>query len=123
MMKTKRRKETQTIEGLLGPCGWDGDGVVLGAEIQTDDEEIYLVENRYFFLKLAGTCLRGSGAISTNKKGINRIFQKNRYDGACLKTSDGSAVKPASGRVYQAAEGTRPPSAAAARGNPAGVSG
>jgi len=73
-MKNKNRKETQTVEGLLIPCAWDDDGVVLEMEIHTTDEKIYGVENSEFFLNLVGKCIHATGPISTGKKGEKQIF-------------------------------------------------
>ena len=54
MMKNKNRRETQTVEGLLIPCAWDDDGVVLEMELQTTDEETYGIENSEFFMNISG---------------------------------------------------------------------
>lgn len=75
-MKNKNRKETQTIEGLLIPCAWDDDGVVLEMEIQTTDEKTYGIENGESFLDLVGKCIHATGPISTSKKGEKRIYIK-----------------------------------------------
>jgi hypothetical protein len=75
-MKNKNRRETQTVEGLLIPCAWDDDGIVLEMEIQTTDEETYGIENSEFFLNIVGKCIQASGAITTRKKGEKRIFIK-----------------------------------------------
>lgn len=76
MMKNKKRRETQTIEGLLIPCAWDDDGVVLEMELQTTDEETYGIENSEFFTNITGKYIQASGAITTSKKGEKRIFIK-----------------------------------------------
>lgn len=76
MMKNKNRRETQTVEGLLIPCAWDDDGVVLEMELQTTDEETYGIENSEFFMNISGKYIQASGAISTSKKGEKRIFIK-----------------------------------------------
>ena len=76
MMKNKNRRETQTIEGLLIPCAWDDDGVVLEMELQTTDEETYGIENSEFFTSITGKYIQASGAITTSKKGEKRIFIK-----------------------------------------------
>lgn len=75
-MKNKNRKETQTVEGLLIPCAWDDDGVVLEMVLQTTDEKTYGIENSDFFLNLVGKCIHATGPISTSKKGEKRIFIK-----------------------------------------------
>lgn len=75
-MKNKNRKETQTVEGLLIPCAWDDDGVVLEMELQTTDEKTYGIENSDSFLSLVGKCIHATGPISTGKNGERRIFIK-----------------------------------------------
>lgn len=76
IMKNKNRKETQTVEGLLIPCAWDDDGVVLEMELQTTDEKTYRIDNSEFFLNLVGKCIHATGPITTSKKGEKRIFIK-----------------------------------------------
>ena len=76
MMKNKIRRETQTVEGLLIPCGWDDDGGVIEMEIQGTDEETYGIENSEFFLNIAGKSIQASGVINISKRGEKRIFIK-----------------------------------------------
>lgn len=75
-MKTKIRRDTQTVEGLLIPCDWDDDGVVTAMELQTPNEETYGIENSEFFLNIEGKNIQASGAITTSKRGGKRIFIK-----------------------------------------------
>lgn len=75
-MKNKARRETRTVEGLLIPCAWDDNGVVLELELQTRNEETFGVENSEFFLNIAGKHIQASGPISTGKKGEKSIFIK-----------------------------------------------
>ncbi|AOY57939.1 MULTISPECIES: hypothetical protein [Desulfococcus] len=90
MMKNKNRRETHTVEGILIPCAWDDEGIVLEMEIQTTNEETYSIENSEFFLNMVGKCIQASGPIITSKKGDKRIFIKK----IAVTENDGREAAP-----------------------------
>lgn len=45
MSKLNKKVDKPIIEGIIIPAKWDNDGKVIGVTIQTNDENVYLVEH------------------------------------------------------------------------------